>query len=299
MPHARTHLKLVATMLAWGGTWVAGRIAVAAVPPLAVGVWRFLFAAASLMLLLFIRQQRLPRLSRREALLVLAMAASGIFLYNLFFLYGMQHLTAGRGALVVAATPVLTLLAAAGWFGEGLDPAKAFGSMIALTGCLTVIGHGDPLAPLRGRIGFGELLVLGCALAWTAYTLLGRVATRTLTPLTLTAYASTAGFLMLLLAALLYDPAALWPRYPASAWAAIAFLGFFGTTVGFTWFSAAVGEIGAQRAAAFINLVPVAAVVAGAVLLDEPFEISLLVGGALVIGGVWLTQAGKRAEVSR
>lgn len=286
----RTYVKLVVTMLAWGGTWVAARYAVQTVAPLGVAVWRFLFAAASLLALVVWKHGRLPALSRRELWLVLALGATGIFLYNLFFLYGMQHIAAGRGALVVAASPIITLLAAAWLLKEGMTALKALGSLLALAGCLTVIGKGDPLALLGGKVGAGETLILGCAVMWSAYTLLGRLGTQSMPALTMTAYASTAGFLMLLAAALLQDPAQLVPGYSAGAWIAILFLGLFGTTLGFTWFSAAVQEIGAQRASIFINLVPVAAVLQGALLLGERLDLSALLGGALVISGVLLTQ---------
>lgn len=285
-----TYAKLLVTMLCWGGTWVAARYAVQEAPPLAVAAWRFLLAAASLLLLVVWQHGRLPAVTRRELVLILALGASGIFLYNLLFLFGMQHITAGRGALVVATTPVITLLAAAWLLREGMTVAKALGSALALAGCLTVIGKGDPLAFLDGKVGAGETLILGCAAMWSAYTLLGRIGTRSLSSLVMTAYASCAGFLMLLAAALWHDPGQLVPNYSAGAWGAIAFLGLFGTTLGFTWFSAAVQEIGAQRASIFINLVPVAAVLQGALLLGERLDLSALVGGTLVICGVLLTQ---------
>jgi drug/metabolite transporter (DMT)-like permease len=293
--HLRTYLKLIVTMLIWGGTWVAGRIAVQEVSPLAVGVWRFCFAAVSLLALVWWRHGRLPALSRREFRLILALGATGIFFYNLMFLFGMQHITAGRGALVVALNPVITLLAAAWLLGEGMTPLKGLGSALAFVGCLTVIGKGDPFAVLVGKVGASETLIVGCALMWSAYTLIGRAATQSLAPrqlgaLVMTAYASCAGFVMLLAVALLDNPVQLVPRYSGAAWGAIVFLGLLGTTLGFTWFSAAVQELGAQRASIFINLVPVAAVVQGALLLGERLDPSVLAGGMLVIAGVMLTQ---------
>ena len=288
--HGGTYLKLLATMFFWGGTWVAARYAVQTVAPLGVAVWRFLFAAASLLVLVIWKYGRLPALSRRELLVVLGLGTTGIFLYNLAFLYGMQHIAAGRGALVVATTPIITLLAAAWLLKEGMTALKALGSLLALAGCLTVIGKGDPLALLGGKVGAGETLILGCAVMWAAYTLLGRIGTQTMPALVMTAYASAAGFVMLLVLALLADPARLVPDYSAGAWGAILFLGLFGTTLGFTWFSAAVQEIGAQRASIFINLVPVAAVLQGALLLGERLDPSVLAGGAIVIAGVMLTQ---------
>lgn len=290
-----TYAKLVVTAVIWGGTWVAARVAVQDVPPLGVAVWRFFLAAASLLVLVRWHHGRLPRIHRCELLLVIGLGASGIFIYNLFFLYGMQHISAGRGALVVATTPVITLLAAAWLLREGMTRLKALGSALALIGCLTVIGRGDPLAPFSGQIGRGDWLILGCALMWSIYTLIGRLGTeslarRNLGALVMTAYASCAGFLMLLVTALIIEPAQLIPHYSLPAWSAIVFLGLFGTTLGFTWFSAAVQKIGAQRASIFINLVPVAAVLQGALLLGERLDLSALVGGVLVIGGVLLTQ---------
>jgi drug/metabolite transporter (DMT)-like permease len=290
-----TYLKLVITAVIWGGTWVAARYAVQEVAPLGVAVWRFFLAATSLLALVLWHHGRLPALHKRELLLVLGLGASGIFIYNLFFLYGMQHITAGRGALVVATTPVITLLAAAWLLKEGMTPLKAVGSALAFAGCLTVIGRGDPVALFRGQVGIGDLLIIGCAFMWSIYTLIGRLGTqslaqRNLGALVMTAYASCAGFLMLLTVALVDNPAQLIPNYSLLAWTAIAFLGLLGTTLGFTWFAAAVQKIGAQRASIFINLVPVAAVLQGALLLGERLDLSALIGGVLVICGVLLTQ---------
>jgi drug/metabolite transporter (DMT)-like permease len=286
----RTYAKLAVTMFFWGGTWVAARYAVREVMPLGVATWRFLFAAVSLFAIVVRQYRRLFPLTRRELLLVLAMGASGIFLYNLCFLFGMRYISAGRGALVVALNPVVTLLAAVYFMGERMTPTKALGSALATLGCLLVIGHGNPLALLAGEVGPGEILILGCALMWAIYTLVGRVATQTLPPLVMTAYASGFGFLILLAVALADNPAQLVPDYSPLAWSAILFLGLLGTTLGFTWFSAAVRDIGAQRASVFINLVPVAAVLQGAVLLGERLDPSVLAGGALVIAGVTLAQ---------
>lgn len=285
-----TYFKLVVTMVIWGGTWVAGRYAVQSAPPLGVAVWRFLIAGGALLALVALRHGRLPRPTRHEWLLIFGLGVTGIFLYNLCFLYGLQRLAAGQAALVVALNPVMITLAAAVWLGERLTPRKAAGSAIALIGCLTVIGYGSPLAPLTGDVGLGELLIVGCALFWAIYTLIGRRATKTQPALVVTAYSTVVGWCLLLATALIDAPAVLVPDYAPLVWGAILFLALLGTTLGFTWFNAAVAHIGAARASIFINLVPVAAVLAGAWLLDERLGLSVLVGGALVLLGVVLTQ---------
>ncbi len=285
-----TYLKLLVTMVIWGGTWVAARVVVQEVAPLAAAAWRFFFSAASLIALVLASHGGLPRLSRRELGQVLALGATGIFLYNVCFLIGMQTMAAGHGALVVALNPVMVTVGAWWLLGESMTPVKALGSAIGLAGCLTVIGNGSLMAPLMGEMGKGDLLILACAALWAAYTLIGRRAMRTLSPLVSTAYASLAGWLMLLATAFAVSPAALVPGYSSASWSAILFLGLLGTTLGFTWFNQAVKRIGAARASIFINLVPVAAVLQGAWLLDERLGLPVLVGGLLVLTGVILTQ---------
>jgi drug/metabolite transporter (DMT)-like permease len=291
---APTYLKLVLTMFFWGGTWIAARVVVQEVPPLAAAVWRFLFAVVSLTAIVLWHHRRLPVLRRAEWLYVLALGATGIFLYNICFLFGMQHMAAGRGALVVALNPVMVTLGAWLLLGESMTRLKALGSGVALIGCLTVIGKGSPLVPLTGDIGAGEWLILACAVLWASYTLIGRMAMRTISPLVATAYASVAGWLMLLTVALAHAPGELAPDYSMRSWAALLFLGLLGTTLGFTWFNQGVQKIGAARASIFINLVPVAAVLQAAWLLDERPGPSVLFGGLLVLTGVALTQYSAR-----
>jgi drug/metabolite transporter (DMT)-like permease len=289
-----TYLKLVATALIWGATWIAARVAVGEASPLAVASWRFLLAA--LVLGRWWWSMRGARAGHsRKWFTLAALGASGIFLYNLCFLYGMRMIEAGRGALVVALTPAL--VAASDWllFGAPMSPTKAAGIGLAMFGCLLVVTNGDPRLLFTGQVGLGEWLIIGCSALWAVYTFVGRRGTRTLSPLAMTFGASLTGWIMLTVAALLQGSLFLLAETTWRGWSAIVFLGLFGTALAFTWYAEAVQRIGATRSAAFINLVPVSAVILGAVLLDERLGVAVLSGGALVIAGVVITNhAGAR-----
>lgn len=288
--NAVTTLKLFGAMFMWGGTWIAGRIVAQEVAaPVAAAAVRFLLAGLVLGAVALAADGELPRpAGRAEWATVAGLALTGIFFYGLCFVYGLKTIPAGRGALVVALNPVL-VAALAGTFGnERLRWPQLAGIGLALAGCLAVLGNGDPLALLRGTVGWGELLIVGCVVGWTAYTFIGRRATRTLSPLAATLHASLVGAALLAAASLVIggvDPAS----WSGRVWASIAFLAVGGTAVGFTWFADGVRRLGAARASVFINLVPVFAVLQAAVLLDEHLGLPVLAGGALVIAGVWLT----------
>ena len=289
-----TYFKLIATMFMWGGTWIAGRVvAQELTAPLAVPAFRFLLAGLVLAGVALASEGRIPRpQTGSEWGIVTGLAVTGIFIYALCFFYGLKYITAGRGALVVALNPVLIALAA--WFfgQERMTPHKLAGVVIAMTGCLTVVGNGDPLALLQGAVGTGEWLILGCALCWTAYTFIGRGATKTLSPLAATLWASLLGALLLGITALVQGGNEL-AEWSWRVWASVLFLAIGGTALAFTWFADGVKQLGAARASIFINLVPVFAVLQAAVLLNERLGLAVLTGGLLVIAGVWLTSYNK------
>ena len=219
---------------------------------------------------------------------IVGLALTGVFFYNLCFFYGLKHVEAGRGALVMALNPVVVATLAWWLGGERARPLAVLGAVLAFVGCLTVIGNGDPLAPLAGRIGLGEVLLLGCVVCWTAYTFVGRRATRLVSALAATFWSCTFGAVLLWAAAFAAGGVD-WAQWSPVVWAAVAFLGVFGTAIGFTWYTDAVRVLGAARAAMFINLVPVAAVLMAAIALGEAFPPSVALGGAAVLAGVWLT----------
>jgi drug/metabolite transporter (DMT)-like permease len=80
--------------------------------------------------------------------------------------------------------------------------------------------------------------------------------------------------------------------YAAADWASLAYLGVFGTALGFVWYYQGIERIGAARAGLFINFVPISAIILAALLLGEPITGSLIVGTAMVLGGVYLTNNG-------
>ena len=157
-PRSLTYVKLIAAMAMWGGTWIAGRvIAQELSAPLAVAALRFVLSGLAVGGFMLVAEGRLPvPQSGHDWRLIWALGFFGIFLYGLCFFFGLQRIPAGRGALVVALNPAVIVITA--WLigKERMTTRKAIGSLIALAGCLTVIGNGDPLALFQGTVGLGE-----------------------------------------------------------------------------------------------------------------------------------------------
>lgn len=291
------YVKLVFVTLFWGGTFIAGRLVAQAMPFFTAAAGRFAVAVVLLLAVAWRLEGGLPRLDRFQWLLTAALGATGIFLYNVCFFGALAHMPAGRTALFVALNPIVTALLAAMLLRERLGIVKWLGITIALTGAATIITRGDPLSAIhdiRRSMGTGELLMFAAITAWAAYTLIGRMALRDLSPIAATTYASLWGFLFLGVGSAFEIGTVNWGELGWQVWASIFYLGVFGTVIGFIWYYEGIKAIGPSRTAVFNNLVPAFGVVLAALLLGEPILLSMLVGGVLTILGVSITNHAAR-----
>lgn len=283
------YLKLFLTAIFWGGTFVAARIVAQHVGPYSASFLRFLTASLFLLVMITLKEGRIPRLERHQVLPAILLGMTGVFAYNVFFFLGMKTIPAGRASLIVATNPVFIALLSAMIFRERLNTARVTGVFLCLTGAAIVISRGDLLAIFTGSLGWGEIYVLGCVASWVAYSLIGKVILKDFSPLAAVTYSCLIGGAALFIPACMEGlPGLVGSLYPED-WIGIVYLGFFGTVLGFFWYYEGIRAIGPSRASVFINFVPVSGVFFGWLMLGETVNLSLLAGAVLVMAGVYLT----------
>ncbi len=278
-----------AVAIIWGATWVAGRIASTEAPALVVAGWRVGLAMLTLGFLVWKSEGKIPKLPSTMIPTVFLMGLIGIFGYAMCFFYGLKHIPAGQGALVVALNPAVIALASWLFMGEKLTGEKLLGIFIALVGSLIVLGKGNPLSVLKGNVTLGQSLILGCVVCWTLYTLLGRRASGSVSSLVMTFYATFIGGIMVIALGLIEGSLRVLPAFSWAGWASLFLLGVLGSALAYVWYAQGLKVLGATRTAIFINLVPVSAVILGAVILNEAIDPMTLLGGVLILAGVSLT----------
>jgi len=283
-----TYLKLLMTAIFWGGTFISGRMLVDTVPPFSAAFFRFLFATVCLYVLVVHREGKIPKLGRQQILPVALLGLTGVFAYNVFFFSGLKLINAGRASIIIANNPIVISVFSALFFKESLSPTKVVGILISVSGAIIAISGGDPLILFADGIGKGDLFIFGCVLSWSAYSLMGKRVMRDLSPLAAVSHSSAVGMLALLIPACMEGMPAAVPGYSLADWGNLAYLGLFGTVLGFVWYYEGIRVIGPSRASLFINFVPISAICLAHIILKEPLTPSLLAGGILVVTGVTL-----------
>lgn len=295
----RYHLQLVGMAVLWGASWPLARFIVQSMPPLTAGALRFLVASLALLPWLLFTEGPGPllRLKARQWSGLVTASAFGVFGYACFFMLALQHVPASKASTVVALNPVLPLVLGAIFFQEKLNRGIVAGMALAIIGALTAIARGNPLAILTGGVGTGEYLLLATTLCWTGYTMLGRVVLKGISPLVTTLGTAIVGTLMLSLAATLTEGPGNWLatlQAPASAWFSLIGLAIGATSVAYLWYFAGIQRLGVGTAASYMVLVPIFGILISAFWLGEPVHASLLLGGALVVAGMWLMNRARR-----
>jgi len=298
MSRATVHLQLVGMVLLWGISWPAGRTLALAMPPLSASAWRFTIAAALLLAWMRWSAGAWPRYTRRQWAGLAAAGAVGVAAYSVLFMLALQRVEASRAAVVITINPVFTTLLAAWWFKERFNALVAVGLALAVAGAATVMTQGAPWKLLAGDVGLGEWLLLGCVATWTSYSLMGKRLMAGIDSLAATAITATVGCVLLWVAAFAVEGrATVWAsvaNLSPQGWGVLLYMAVGAAVLAYAWFYRGIAELGAGVASSYISLVPVIGVASSVLLLDEPLNASLLVGGSMALAGVLLANRARR-----
>ena len=267
-----------------GTALVATRFVVSNSDGLTIATMRYVVAAACLLPLV-------PVFGRMDVTLrdLFPIAGLGV-LYFCFFPWcissAMEFTTASGGAIVLACTPAATLLLGNLTGGEEWSIRKGFGVTFAIFGAATAIGNiGFNFQTTAWR---GDGLMIVAMLLGAIYANFSKHYLEKYSPLVVTAIAMGAGALGLLV---------LWgttgfphgvSRLDSADWLSVLYIGVAGGALSFFLYAWALGQTAPTTTMILLPLNPIAAVIAGALFLNEPLSLELFLGLALVIIGIFL-----------
>ena len=285
-------IGLLAVVVVWGVNFAVIKVPLEVAPPFTVNLLRFIVSLAVLGALHLAQARRrgvspLETFRTGGARAVVGLGLLGILVYQLGFIVGVDRVSAGTSALLIATAPGWTALAAHVLGVERLLPLGWAAVVVSLVGVALVV-VGDPETTLGGE-GLGVALMLGAAMAWGVYTALSRpLLARGVSPIGLTFWGIVVSFPGLVALAAPQLPAVDWSAFDGWDVAALVFSGGLSTGLAYAIWNESVRRAGASRTAAFSNLVPFVAVLAGVALQGERVSALQIAGAVVVVAGIVL-----------
>ena len=292
----RSIAEALLTVIIWGATFVATKIALQDVSPAAVVWLRFAMGLVVLGIAARMRQElSLPARSELGYLALLGFI--GVAFHQWLQANGLLTAQATTTAWIVATTPIFIVLLGWSILRERVSPVQGVGIGLAALGVVLVVTKGDVAALFMGRVATtGAVLVLISALNWAVYTVLSRRGLARMPAAKMMFYVMLSGWLFVSIWLLGFGTGFQeFDQLSVRGWSAIAGLGIFGSGLAYIMYYDALRVLPASQLGVFLNIEPLVTMLLAAPLLGEPITVMTLLGGGLIIAGIYLVNRRQAA----
>lgn len=290
---ALKYALLLALGSIWGTSYMFQSLAVKTIPPITVATCRVLIGGLLLLGVACAQRLKFPRDGRTWFVFVMFGAAGQALPFSMVST-GQLHVNSGLAAILVATTPLFTLLLAHFFTRDDrITPPKAIGMVLAFAGIVFLIGP-SALGEL-GRDFWSQILIIGGAFFFAVSIIVAR-ATRHV-PFAVSASCSLlSGAAFALPIALLFER----PWMAEPSWislAAVASLAVLGTAIGTLMFFRLIKLAGSNFVSLNNYLAPAIAVVLGLTFLGEGLSWPTIAAIGMIFAGIAVTNLRRRASV--
>src|SRR3984893_5123542 len=270
----------------WSSTWLAIKVGLRDLPPISFVAIRFVIAVAVLMAVSIGRVRLLPR--QRSDYVLLAVTGVLMFAVNYGLLFwGELHVSSGLAAVLQATIPIFGMVSAHLMLpDEPLQLHKLLGALLALGGVAMIC---ERLLGFNGLMAFwgGLGIILGAASAAFSNVLLKARAIQ-LAPAMIAAWQMIFGAAPLLLIGVIVEGNPARFHWSALSLFCLLYLAVIGSALTFLLLYWLLPRMTVARLQAISLITPPGAVMLGWAVGGETFSLWSLLGGCLVLAGVWM-----------
>lgn len=285
------HLITLLTVVIWGTTFASTKILLKDLPPVEILFYRFLLGYLAL-LLLYPRTHRIK--GAKEELLFFGLGLSGVSLYFLLENTALQLTLANNVGLLSGTVPILTAIVSHFFTTDEKFSRKLLGGfLVAIAGTSMVIFNAQVVLKLNP---LGDFLALMAPLTWAFYSVLLKKTDHSYNPIYVTRKTFFYGLLTVIPIMILHGAKFIPEKIDFQMVLNIGFLGLVASALCFVTWNKAVEIIGAIKASNYIYLVPLISMVTSILVLNEKVTSLAVVGGCLILTGVYISERGLKAE---
>ena len=286
-------MMLFALVVTWGSAFALNKIALTAMPPLVMVAGRLVIAAIVL-LAVNAHQGHSLRLPWRYWGVFVIFAIVGNCAPFFLISWGQLSIDSALAGILMAIIPLLTLLLAHFFISaERITRNRLIGFIIGFTGIVLLVGP-DALRNLGGATVIAQLAVLGGAACYAINVVITPFNRVNNSMITTTATILIAALIMLPISLTLHPPASL--NLTAESIFTVFILGIFGTALPTLIFYRLVASAGPTFYALINYMIPVWAVIIGALFLQERPEWNAYAALALILSGIGISQLMRKVD---
>ncbi len=269
------------------GTHLVAKTVTQQVDPVMLTFLRNIISLAALLVLFFVREKRV-KVERKDLKRLLWLSFLAVPINQFLYLYGIKFTLASNGALLYATTPALVLILSVIILRERMTRMKILGVLTAFTGISMVMFEKG--VDFSSDYFYGNVMIFCAVAAWALFAIQGKQMVKKYGAFHITALSMIGG-------AALFLPVGLFdlalngvPHLTAENWGSILYLSLGTSIVAYMLWFYALGRMDTTKVAVFANAQPILTTLLAVLLLDQPVTAVFIIGGAITIGGVILTQ---------
>ena len=281
-----TEFSVILAAIFWGTNFAATKFAALSIPPLLLVAFRF--CAGGLLMYGVLRLlEPESRLGGKDLFPMAALGCLGVGTAQTGFTFGLSMTSAASTGLIFSTAPVWGML-----LGSVLGHERPTGRGVVGV-ALSIVGVGVVFYEGLGAGStslIGNLWVLLAAVSVGVYTVLSVPLLERHTPLTVATYPILFGgpFVLLLSSPELLNLG--WGSVGVGVWASVGYSAVFATAFAFVGWQRGISRIGANRTLIYQYLITAVGVASGIVFFGERLGVEKVVGGAVILLGVYLAR---------
>ena len=266
---------LILAMLLWGGGWTALKILTYDLEIEVIVFWRFFIMSISFLPILFFL--KIPLTLNKKSLSYIASSSVLNIAFMISSFVGVKYGLAGGGSVIITTfSPVLTFLLIALIFRKKLQSRQVFGLSLGIVGGIVLLQLNDINLFFNGS----NIYFLLCAIIWAGVTILSGHSHKHIHPIHYSFFISVIATLATFIYAYNSELSSVFSQ-GWEFWTAMIYLAVFGQTIATTIFFMASGVLGSAKTSSFMFLVPFFALLSAWIVLGEPIQMHIIIGGAI------------------
>lgn len=285
----KTFIELLALVLIWSGSWIAIKWGLTEIPPYSLAFFRFLIACPVIVAITYqFEGKKSLRINKNEIITFSILGLLGVTLVQAIQVYALKFTSAINSSILINFNVPFIAIFAMIFLGEALNKKTAFGILVSFIGAVIIVVNGS----LSGfqKINIGDILIVLTGVFWAAYSVAGKKTMEQRTPLSMTSFSFLFGTIFLFPMALFESGFSFIGGVTILGLGSVLYLSLLCSVYAYICWNRSMKCEKASNVAMFLYFVPVVTAIMAWFLLGEVITIFTVIGGILVIFGVYLAE---------